>query len=200
MAEAPSDPAALARRHRRVAITCATFVAAMVGASYAAVPLYDMFCRATGFGGTPVTAEKAPDNTLERTFEVRFDSNVNGIPWRFVPEAKSVTLKAGEVKTVYYKIINTDWEPTQGIASYNVTPESIAPYFSKIQCFCFSEQTLGPGQALELPVVFFIDPAIADDRNLDSVSSVTLSYTFFPSKAPPKPVANAGPPADKPKL
>ncbi|MET0483718.1 MAG: cytochrome c oxidase assembly protein [Aestuariivirgaceae bacterium] len=200
MAEPTVDQAELSRRHRRVALYCLTFVAAMVGAAYAAVPLYDLFCKTTGFGGTPVTAEKAPDKTLERTFEVRFDSNVNGIPWRFVPEAKSVTVKAGEVKTVYYKIINTDWTATRGIASYNVTPESIAPYFSKIQCFCFSEQTLGPGQQLELPVVFFVDPAIVDDHELDSISTVTLSYTFFPSKEPPKPVANAGSPADKPKL
>jgi len=188
------------RRDRLVALSCGAFVLFMVGASFAAVPLYDLFCKTTGFGGTPVRSDAGPKRTAERNFEIRFDSNVNAIPWRFVPEAKSVTLRAGEVKTVYYRIINTDWNETRGLASYNVTPEGAAPYFSKIQCFCFSEQSLGPGQQLELPVVFFVDPAIVENHDLDSVRTITLSYTFFPSEKPARPVAEAAPDGKKPKL
>jgi cytochrome c oxidase assembly protein subunit 11 len=191
-------PSRLAQRHRLVALSCAAFVVAMVSASYAAVPLYDLFCRVTGFAGRPVRANGGPNRTADRRFEIRFDSNVNGLAWRFLPEEKSVFVHAGEVKTVSYRIANTSWNETVGIASYNVTPEAVAPYFSKIACFCFSEQRLAAGQSLELPVVFFIDPAIVDNRALDSVTSVTLSYTFFPESGPP--VADAKPLTDKPKL
>src|SRR5262245_9921693 len=128
------ERSASAPRHLRVAVACGAFALAMVGASYAAVPLYDLFCKKTGFAGAPIRADAAPDRVAAREFEVRFDANVNGIPWRFIPEAKSVKLRAGEVKTVYYRIVNTDWNKTRGLASYNVTPEAIAPYFSKIQC------------------------------------------------------------------
>jgi cytochrome c oxidase assembly protein subunit 11 len=189
----------LARRHRRVALACTACVFAMVGASYAAVPLYDLFCKVTGFAGTPIRAEKAPDRQGERRFTIRFDANVNGIPWRFIPEEKSVSVRAGEVKTINYRIVNTSWNHTRGIASYNVTPEAAAPYFSKITCFCFSEQTLEPGQQLELPVVFFVDPAVSEDRGLDSISTITLSYTFFPSDRPATPVAAGGEEGLKPK-
>src|SRR4051812_30190383 len=119
----------LDRRHRRVALVCGACVFVMVGASYAAVPLYDLFCKATGFAGTPVRAAKAPDRQGDRRFTIRLDANVNGIPWRFVPEEKSLSVRAGEVKTVNYRIVNTSWNHTRGIASYNVTPEAAAPYF-----------------------------------------------------------------------
>jgi cytochrome c oxidase assembly protein subunit 11 len=195
-----AQPRDLPRRHRRVALACAALTLSMVGASFAAVPLYDLFCRVTGFGGTPVRADRAPERAGERVFEVRLDANVNGIPWRFLPEEKSVRVKVGEVRTLTYRIVNTSWTETTGIASFNVTPEIVAPYFSKIQCFCFSEQTLKPGQALELPVVFFVDPAVVDDAGAASVKTITLSYTFFSASRPAKPVASAAPPADKDKL
>jgi cytochrome c oxidase assembly protein subunit 11 len=200
MAEGAGTRDGQARRHRILAGSLGLVVLGMVGAAYAAVPLYNLFCKTTGFAGTPIRAEKAPDKAIDRVFEVRFDANVNGIPWRFQPEAPSVKVRAGEVKTVYYRIINQSWNATRGLASYNVTPEAIAPYFNKIQCFCFSEQTLEPGKQLELPVVFFIDPEVAKKHDLDSISTITLSYTFFPSDKPPAPVAAADSKAAAPKL
>jgi cytochrome c oxidase assembly protein subunit 11 len=195
------DPGKAGRDHI-VAGVLAAVVLLMVGAAYAAVPLYNLFCKTTGFAGTPIRAAEAeaPKAAIDREFEVRFDSNVNGIPWHFVPEARSVKVRAGEVKTVYYRIINQSWNHTVGLASYNVTPEGVAPYFNKIQCFCFSEQTLEPGQQLELPVVFFIDPKVAEKHDLDSISTITLSYTFFPSDKPAAPVAAAEPKEKKPNL
>jgi len=189
----------LARRHRMVAFACAAFVLVMVGAAYAAVPLYDLFCRATGFGGRPVVATVAPRRLVDRRFEIRFDANVNGgLPWRFNPEQAAVTVQAGEVKTIYYRVTNLGDQETRAVASYNVMPSTSAPFFSKIQCFCFSEQSLAPGQSLDLPVVFFVDPAIIDAPELDDVATITLSYTFFAAKRPAPPVAAAG--EDKRKL
>jgi cytochrome c oxidase assembly protein subunit 11 len=191
----------VSKRDQLVAFSCAAFVAAMLGAAYAAVPLYDLFCRATGFGGRPVVAAAGPGHVSDRMFEIRFDSNVNGgLSWKFQPEAPSISVKAGEVKTVYFRVTNASREETHAIASYNVTPEGSAPYFSKIQCFCFSEQSLGPGQSADLPVVFFVDPAISKDHDLDSVSTITLSYTFFPAAKPATPVAAAASGGNKPKL
>ncbi|WP_434955315.1 MULTISPECIES: cytochrome c oxidase assembly protein [unclassified Labrys (in: a-proteobacteria)] len=187
-----------------IAVSCIAFVASMVGAAYASVPLYTLFCQVTGFGGTTRVAETAPSQVLDRTFEVRFDSNINpALPWKFEPEQRSVTVKAGEVKTVYYKITNLSSETTYAAAAYNVTPQETGAYFSKIQCFCFTNQKLGPGESQELPVVFFVDPAIDKADYLAGVHTITLSYTYYPAKPPVTPVAAAEPKTDnssKPQL
>ncbi|MDT3382577.1 cytochrome c oxidase assembly protein [Labrys neptuniae] len=187
-----------------IAVSCIAFVASMVGAAYAAVPLYTLFCQVTGFAGTTRVAEAAPGQVLDRSFEVRFDSNINpALPWKFEPEQRSVTVKAGEVKTVYYKITNLSQETTYAAAAYNVTPQETGAYFSKIQCFCFTNQKLGPGESQELPVVFFVDPAIDKVDYLAGVHTITLSYTYYPAKPPVTPLAAAEPKTDtssKPQL
>ena len=187
--------------NKLVAVCCLAFVASMVGAAYAAVPLYSLFCKVTGYGGTTRIAVQAPAHTIDRSFEVRFDANITAsLPWKFEPETRSVTVKAGEVKTVYYKITNTSSQTTHATASYNVTPLETGAFFSKIQCFCFTSQTLGPGESQELPVVFFVDPAIDGDQDLFSVKTITLSYTYYPAKAQVTPVAAAAPSETKPQL
>lgn len=179
--------------NRRVAAYAATAFFVMLGASFAAVPLYDLFCKTTGYGGTPQVATKAPDSITGRVFKIRFDANVAaGLGWRFEPEVGEIAIRAGEVKTVGYTIRNIRPEKSVGIASYNVTPEQTGAYFNKIACFCFTEQTLAPGEARTEEVVFFIDPDIAKNRELDSVHTITLSYTFFPAKSGVNPLADAG--------
>jgi cytochrome c oxidase assembly protein subunit 11 len=165
----------------------------MLGASFAAVPLYDWFCRTTGYGGTTMVATKAPAARGTRAVEVRFDANVNGLPWRFDAETTSVTVIPGDVTTVYYRLTNTSNRETIGIASYGVLPEITGGYFSKIQCFCFTDQVLKPGESREEAVVFFVDPAIETNPDARHVRSITLSYTFFPSKTQVKPLAAAEP-------
>ncbi|MCW0181096.1 MAG: cytochrome c oxidase assembly protein [Zavarzinia sp.] len=170
-------------RHGRTAIVLAATVAGMLGLTYASVPLYKLFCAATGYGGTTQRAEDgaaAPAVTSDRLFTVQFDANTSGeLPWTFKPEQASVTVKAGEQKVIYYKAINHADRPVTGRALFNVTPDKTGPYFVKIACFCFEEQTLQPGQEIDMPVLFYIDPAVADDRNVDEVKTITLSYTFF---------------------
>ena len=170
-------------RSRRLAITaavCAFVVVGMVGLSFAAVPLYNVFCRVTGFGGTTQVASERAGRVLNRAMTVRFDGTVaQGLPWRFTPEQLSQKLKIGETGLAYYRAENTSDHPVVGVATYNVTPAKAGVYFSKIDCFCFTEQTLQPGESVLMPVAYFIDPEIADDPNLDEVSTVTLSYTFF---------------------
>jgi cytochrome c oxidase assembly protein subunit 11 len=157
----------------------------MVGAAYAAVPLYDWFCRATGFGGTTQVASSAPAGTLERKITVRFDSNVTpGLPWKFQPEVGSVEAKLGEVVTVFYRVTNLTARETFGHASYNVTPLTTGAYFQKINCFCFTEQRFGPGETREMPVVFYVDPALAQDADQNGLQAITLSYTFYPVRQP----------------
>jgi len=177
------EGAELARRHARVGLACGAFVACMVGAAYAAVPLYDWFCRTTGFGGTPLVATMAPTKTLDRKITVTFDANVDAsLAWRFGPEQRSVEVKIGETKLVHYAATNEWTAPTVGTASYNVSPPQAAAYFNKMQCFCFTEQKLGAGERMDMPVAFFIDPAIADDPELKNLREITLSYTFFASR------------------
>jgi cytochrome c oxidase assembly protein subunit 11 len=179
------------RSMRRTALACLGLAVAMVGAAYAAVPLYDLFCRVTGFGGTPMIATSAPGRTLDRTVTVRLDANVTGgLNWRFSAESPAVEARLGETVTVMYKVRNAGTEPSTGIASFNVTPPLAGAYFNKIQCFCFTEQTLQPGETMESAVVFFVDPALAEDRNVKDISSITLSYTYFPAKGA-KPAATA---------
>ena len=181
------------RRDMIVAASCGVFVAAMVGMAYASVPLYDWFCRATGFGGKPQIATSAPQGALGRTITVRFDANVlSGLPWRFEPEQNSIEARIGDVVTVNYRVINLAARETVGQAAYNVAPSTTGAYFQKINCFCFTEQRLGPGEKREMPVVFYIDPALAKDSELDDLNTITLSYSFYALRDPVKPVADRG--------
>lgn len=180
------------RRNRRVAIYALSGVLAMLGASFAAVPLYDLFCRTTGFGGTPLVAKAAPATVSDRVFTVRLDANVAaGLGWKFTPEVESLTLRAGEVKTVSYTVKNVKAEAITAVASYGVLPEQTGAFFNKLACFCFTDVTLQPGEEKREEVVFFVDPAIAQEPSLDPVKVITLSYTFFAAKAQ-KPLADAG--------
>jgi len=185
-------PAPRLSRDALVAAICGLVVVGMVGASYAAVPFYNWFCRATGFNGTTQVATSAPSGKpLARTISVRFDSNVApGLPWKFEPEKTEVQLRIGEVTTVYYTVTNQSARTITGQAAYNVTPLTVGSYFQKINCFCFTEQTFGPGEKRELPVVFYVDPALAADHENDTLKTITLSYTFYPVRDPAsKPVA-----------
>jgi len=176
----------------RTALICTGVAMGMLGASFAAVPLYDLFCRVTGFGGTPMVGTAGAGKILDRMMSVRFDANVApGLGWKFESESPEIKLRVGETKTVFYKITNRTERASTGIASYNVTPEKAAAHFVKIQCFCFTEHTLQPGESLEAPVVFYIDPEIVANRELDRTSAITLSYTYFASKAG-QPLAQGG--------
>jgi len=179
------------RKMHRTALACLGIVVGMVGLAYASVPLYDLFCKVTGFDGTPVARDSNNSEIVDRTIAVRFDANVApGLKWRFTPEKPEVTVRLGETTTVYYKVTNTGDQPATGIATYNVQPDLAGSYFSKLECFCFTEQTLKPGETLESAVVFYIDPRLVQDSDVKELSSITLSYTYFPSKAG-KPVAEA---------
>jgi cytochrome c oxidase assembly protein subunit 11 len=182
-----------------VASICGLVVALMVGASYAAVPFYNWFCRATGFNGTTQVATSAPKTKTGRMIAVRFDSNVaGGLPWKFEPEQNEINVRIGDVVTVYYNVTNQAARSTTGQAAYNVTPLTVGAYFNKINCFCFTEQTMAPGEKREMAVVFYVDPSIVKDEEQDGLNTITLSYTFYPVKNPePKPVAATE--QDKPK-
>jgi cytochrome c oxidase assembly protein subunit 11 len=176
-------------RDAAVAAGCGVFVAAMVGASYAAVPLYTWFCRVTGFAGTTQVSTSAPSQALDRRITVRFDANViGGLPWKFVPERTSIDARIGEVVTVSYHVTNMAARETVGQAAYNVTPLNAGAYFQKINCFCFTEQRLKAGESREMPVVFYVDPALAHDADQAGLDTITLSYSFYPLRQPDKPV------------
>jgi cytochrome c oxidase assembly protein subunit 11 len=178
-------PNATLVRNRRVAILLAGGAVGMVGLSFAAVPLYWLFCQVTGFSGTTQVAKEAPGSKSERRIDVRFDANVApGLPWSFTAP-KAVTVGLGEQMQTAYAARNLGDQPVPGTATFNVVPEAAGLYFHKIQCFCFTEQLLMPRESREFPLAFFIDPAIADDRSTAQVSTITLSYAFF----------NAGPEA-----
>lgn len=174
-----------ARSNRIVAASCLTFFAGMVGMAYAAVPLYEMFCRVTGYGGTTQRVEQYSDRVLDRTITVRFDANVSGgLPWDFKPVQRSVELRIGETTQVAYEARNVFTKPTAGRASFNVSPSLAGAYFNKVECFCFTDTTLQPGESMDMPVVFYVDPAIVDVPELAKLKTITLSYTFFPIDAP----------------
>jgi cytochrome c oxidase assembly protein subunit 11 len=176
-----------------VAGACGAFVALMVGAAYAAVPLYDWFCRVTGFNGTTQVATGAPGQMLDRMVTVRFDANIApGLPWKFTPERNEIQARLGEVVTVDYTVTNMVARETHGVAGYNVTPLSWGAYFQKINCFCFTEQTMKPGETRDMTVVFYVDPALAADPDAQGNLSMTLSYTFYPQRTPQRPVAQSG--------
>ncbi len=156
----------------------------MLGMAYAAVPLYDLFCRVTGFGGTPQTAEAGADRVLDRTIRVRFDaSTARDMPWEFEPVQNEMEIRIGETGLAYYRAHNPTERPITGTATYNVAPYSTGGYFSKIECFCFTEQTLAPGQSMDMPVTFYIDPEIVEDAEAGRVPVITLSYTFYETEA-----------------
>jgi cytochrome c oxidase assembly protein subunit 11 len=165
-----------------IALSLAGLVAAMVGLSFAAVPLYRIFCQATGYNGTPQRADRGADRVLDRTITIRFDANVDkGLAWSFVPEQTTMDVKIGETALAFFKATNTSNAPITGSAIFNVSPEQAGAYFNKIQCFCFTKQTLAAGASAEMPVTFFVDPKIVDDEGGKNISEITLSYTFYRS-------------------
>jgi cytochrome c oxidase assembly protein subunit 11 len=171
--------------NRKVALASALFVAAMVGLTYASVPLYRVFCQVTGFGGTTQRADAAPEKTVDRRMTIVFDANTApSLPWIFEPVQRSLEVKVGEENFAHYRATNTSDHAVTGTAVFNVTPDIAGAYFNKIQCFCFTRQTLKAGQSVDLPVSFFVDPAIVDDRGMDRINTITLSYTFYPAAAP----------------
>ncbi|MDE1159510.1 MAG: cytochrome c oxidase assembly protein [Neorhizobium sp.] len=173
-----------------ILVSCAVFVAAMVGMAYASVPLYRLFCQVTGYNGTTKRVEQYSSIVLDRTIEVTFDANMStGLNWDFRPAA-AVTPKIGETVQIDYTATNRSPVATTGQAVFNVTPMEAATYFNKVECFCFTEQTLQPGQSVKMPVVFFVDPAIATAQETKNIHTITLSYSFYPAKSEPKPVAS----------
>lgn len=184
MSERLNPSIASAERNLRTALLCVALVASMVGAAYAAVPLYRLFCEVTGYGGTTQRAESLPVNSLDRTMIVEFDANTGpGLPWTFLPSQRRLTVRIGEQAIAYYRAANNSGYPVTGSAVFNVTPNLAGRYFSKVECFCFIEQILQPGQSIDLPVVFFVDPKIAGDKDLAGLKTITLSYTFY--RVPP---------------
>src|ERR1700677_2778121 len=190
----PKPPAPPLRRDLLIAFCCGGVVAIMIGMSFAAVPLYSWFCRTTGYGGTTQVAKAAPQQTSDRTVTVRFDANVAaGLPWRFGPEQRTTSVKLGQVVTVYYSVTNEAARVTAGQAGYNVSPSTVGIYFEKINCFCFTEQTMKPGERRDMAVVFYVDPKLAEDSEQDTLNNITLSYTFYPAATPEQPVAASVP-------
>jgi len=176
-----SETRTVQRSDRKVALMCVAGVVTMGCLAYAAVPLYQMFCQVTGFGGTTQKAAKAPDVVFDRTVRVRFDANVSSkLGWTFVPEQRTVDAHIGENMLVFYRATNTSDRRVTGTATFNVAPEAAGLYFSKIECFCFKEQTLEPGQSIEMPVSFFVDPSMVMDPEASRLKEITLSYTFYP--------------------
>lgn len=166
--------------NRAIMLACVAFFSTMLGVAYAAVPLYELFCRVTGFGGTTQRVEAASDTVLDQTIKVRFDANVAvGLPWRFSPLQREVELRIGEVVEVAYRAENIGSVTTAGTASFNVTPQAAGAYFNKMQCFCFTEQRLEPGEAMDMPVLFYVDPEIVEQAETQGLETLTLSYTFY---------------------
>lgn len=169
-------------KNTKMAFNLFALVAGMVMLAYASVPLYRIFCKVTGYGGTPKQAYAAPKNISERVINIEFNADIDpGLPWEFKPGEASHKVKVGEQNLTYFVAHNLENKPVTGHAVYNVLPFKAGAYFNKIQCFCFSEQTLAAGQKVDMPVSFFIDPAILNDPDMDDVNTITLSYTFFPA-------------------
>ena len=192
IAAPPNLSLASSRRDRRVATIVAAVAVTMVGASYAAVPLYAAFCKATGYGGTTQVARVTPAARGARTLSVSFDANVApGLDWTFEPESPTVSLRTGATATVYFRVHNRSARETAAVAVFNVAPEASGAWFDKVSCFCFSEQHLGPNETAELPVVFFLDPRLEQDHTKNDVSAITQSYTLFAANNAARPVALA---------
>jgi cytochrome c oxidase assembly protein subunit 11 len=172
----------------RTALLATAVVLAMTGLAFAAAPLYDAFCKLTGYGGTTQQAAAAPGRILERRIEVRFDANVApGLPVEFAPKQRTQTLRIGETGLAFYRVRNTANEPVVARATYNVTPHAAGPYFAKLECFCFTDRVIAPGEQADLPVVFFVDPELMSDPDTAEIDTLTLSYTFFRSTSPEAP-------------
>ncbi|RTL87813.1 MAG: cytochrome c oxidase assembly protein [Hyphomicrobiales bacterium] len=181
------------RRPRAIAAALVVGSLGMLGLSFASVPLYRAFCAATGFGGTPQVGKTAAATQGERHLTVLFDANVSrDLPWRFSPEVSRISLRTGEMATVYYKVANLSDKATSGQAAYNVSPDQAGAFFVKVKCFCFDEQRLGPGETAEWPVVFYLDPALESDEAMRRVQEITLSYSFYPTRSPAKTSDAAG--------
>jgi cytochrome c oxidase assembly protein subunit 11 len=176
----------------RLALRLFALVAVMVGLSFAAVPLYRIFCEKTGWAGTPQRSAEAPKTIAPQTVTVRFDANVaRGLPWAFEAVQPELTLHIGESKLAFFRAVNRSDETVTGSAVFNVSPDLMGQYFTKVQCFCFVEQTLKPGEEIEMPVSFYIDPAVLKDRDGRTVRDMTLSYTFYKVRNPQGNQANA---------
>jgi len=172
-------------RNRIIALACVGLVLGMVGMAYAAVPLYRIFCQVTGYGGTTQVGSAPSGKALDAVTTVRFDGNVmNGLNWRFAPAHEPMEIRIGETEIAYYTATNLGADPSTGTAVFNVTPAWVGQYFVKIECFCFSEQTLAPGETVDMPVQFYVDPEIVNDEAFAGLSTITLSYSFFPDETP----------------
>ena len=181
-------------RHGVVALALAGLVATMLGLAFASVPLYRLFCQATGYGGVPQRADRAPNEILDRTIRIRFDANVDrSLPWTFLPDQRVMDVKIGDTALAFFKATNNTGAPVTGRAVFNVVPELAGRYFTKIECFCFKQQMLAAHASAEMPVTFFVDPKIVDDEDTKSISEITLSYTFYRSDK--EPGIAAAPPA-----
>ncbi len=191
------DPTTLARKNRRLLGVSFGVVVGMVGLAYASVPLYDLFCRVTGFGGTPMIGQAAPATPGEAVVTVRFNAATQpNLPWRFTAQQPSMRLRVGEEALAFYVAQNTAAGPVTGISTYNVTPDVVGKYFHKVACFCFEEQTLEPGQSVDMPISFWVDPRIAQDPQTRDIRTITVNYTFFRSLNDAErsgALANAGP-------
>lgn len=184
-----NDTTATPRGNVRILLACVVFVGCMLGVSFASVPLYRLFCQVTGYNGTTQRVEQVSDVVLDKSIKVTFDANVSlGLNWEFNPVDRSITPKIGETVQINYTATNRSPVATTGQAIFNVTPMEAAAYFNKVECFCFTETELKPGESLEMPVVFFIDPAIVEAAETKDIGTITLSYTFYPHEGE-KPVA-----------
>ena len=184
MASRQAAASEMERRNRKVGAIAASVAAVMLAMAYAAVPLYQMFCQATGYGGTVMRAAKPSETVLDRTITVRFDANVAGLDWDFEPVVRTVDVRIGENSLAFYRATNRSAKPLTGSATFNVTPEIVGSYFNKLECFCFKEQRLEPGETVDMPVSFYVDPTLVDDKDARKVTQITLSYTFYPVDKP----------------
>ena len=182
MATAPTPPAARGRSNKVLVLSLVGVIGGMLGLSFAAVPLYRIFCQITGYGGTPRIDAGASPGMVERTITVRFNADVNrGMPWKFAPGQREVTLRLGEEAVAFYTARNPTDRPVTGVSTYNVTPDKAGRFFHKTACFCFDEQTLTPGQEMSFPLSFWVDPAILNDPDTRNLRTITINYTFFRS-------------------
>ena len=173
------------KSNSKTVITLATLVVVMVSLSFASVPFYNWFCRVTGYGGTTNVATSGASEILDQTVEIRFDSSLDrDMPWSFKPVVRTMDIRIGEVGLAFYEAHNPTDRPIAGTASYNVAPYSAGAFFTKIDCFCFTEQVLQPGETVQMPVTFYVDPDIVNDRDAGGVNSITLSYTFYETELP----------------
>ncbi|MGB3897234.1 MAG: cytochrome c oxidase assembly protein [Mesorhizobium sp.] len=189
MNEDKSTAAGKGISNRVILGVCVAFFCGMIGVSYAAVPLYRVFCQVTGYGGTTQRTTQYADRVLDQDVTIRFDTNTAGIPWTFEPVKRSMTIKIGETAQAHFTATNTADKPVTGRATFNVTPDIAGSYFNKVECFCFTDTTLQPGETLDMPVVFYVDPDIVNEAQAKNIKTITLSYTMFPEEE--KPVASA---------